>query len=446
MAFKPMQHTDGRSIPFTHAEMQNMCKTLGVHPALPPEAMSKAKYWNILLNTPRPNGGTGNYAEFWLDTYYGEGKQGNDSQQQSEKSNMLMHNGSEVKLTKAAMIAFLRKNGQPTGDTARKAIADYWQQIVDAGLADAAMRMSGEQATETTATHSTAAGGKLAEALREIMGDGLVVDKVKEIVRDYVGPALDAAIANLPPKRYEFVQKDGTVKTLEGVQHKMFERLLRYCSCRLNVWLAGPAGTGKTTAAKHVAKALDLPFYFNGSVDTEYKLLGFTDAQSRVVRTPFRDAWENGGVYLFDEIDGSLPPAILAVNAALAGNLCAFPDGIVAKHKDCIIIAAANTYGHGATMEYVGRMKLDAASLDRFVRIAWDNDDALELAISPNPKWTEYVQKVRAKAKAKGLKVLITPRASINGAILLNAGDSWEDAAMATMGFGLAPEQWQAIK
>ena len=211
-------------------------------------------------------------------------------------------------------------------------------------------------------------------------------------------------------------------------------------------WLSGPAGSGKTTAAEKVADALGLSFYFTGALDTEYKLLGFVDAQGKVVSTQFRRAWEEGGVFLFDEVDGSMAPALLAFNAALANGVCPFPDATLRKHPDFICIAAANTWGHGATMEYVGRAKLDGASLDRFVKIAWDYDEELETALSGNSKWAKYVQGVRAKARAKGLKHVISPRASIFGAELLAEGFTHDEVCQMTLAAGLAPDQWQAIK
>src|SRR5262249_24930258 len=68
-----------------------------------------------------------------------------------------------------------------------------------------------------------------------------------------------------------------------GVQHKLFPLLLQACSARtsdghaINVWLKGPAGSGKTTAAANVARALDLQFYFCGSISDAFALLGFVD-------------------------------------------------------------------------------------------------------------------------------------------------------------------------
>jgi hypothetical protein len=221
---------------------------------------------------------------------------------------------------------------------------------------------------------------------------------------------------------------------LKGLAHRAFERLLKMVAAGVNVWLAGPAGSGKTTAAEMVAEALGLPFMFNGAIDTEYKLSGFVDAHGRVVSTAFRKAYTEGGVYLFDEVDASLPGATLAFNAALAGSKCDFPGETapVARHPDFRCIAAGNTWGHGATVEYVGRNKLDAAFLDRFVQLTWDYDEDLERAMIPadeaSQAWCATVQKLRARARSRGLKVVISPRASVNGSKLIAGGLSTAEA------------------
>jgi MoxR-like ATPase len=239
----------------------------------------------------------------------------------------------------------------------------------------------------------------------------------------------------------EIVQ-GATVRTLAGQQHKQFARFVKALATKNNVWLAGPAGSGKTTAAEKAAEALGVPFYFNGAIDTEYKLLGFIDAQGRIVSTAFREAFTNGGVYLFDEVDASLPAATLAFQAALANGMADFPGGMVRRHPDFYCVAAANTWGLGATNDYVGRNRLDAAFLDRFVvKISWGYDESLERTIAGNDEWTSFVQGVRAKAKANGLKVVISPRASIGGALLLAAGFTMEETADLTVYASLTADQ-----
>lgn len=235
------------------------------------------------------------------------------------------------------------------------------------------------------------------------------------------------------------------VETFKGLAHREFPNLLAMARAEVNILMVGPAGSGKTTGAEQLSKAMGLEFYFNGAIDSEYKLKGFVDAQGRLIQTEFRKAFEHGGVYLFDEVDASLPSATMAFNAALANGWCDFPDGRVNRHPDTVIIAAANTFLGGATFEYVGRNKQDAAFTDRFVSLSWDIDEALEMALCPNKNWCLHVQRLRANAAKKSLKVIISPRASIFGAKLLSQGLSWEFAETSAIRKGMTADQWKSI-
>ena len=197
-------------------------------------------------------------------------------------------------------------------------------------------------------------------------------------------------------------------------RHAVFEKALRCVAAGVNLLLVGPAGAGKTTLAEQISRALSISFEFCGALDSPYKLTGFIDAQGRVVNTAFRRAYEHGGLFLFDEIDGSLPGAILAFNAALANGQADFPDGSVQRHPDFRVVAAANTYGLGADRQYVGRNQLDAASLDRFVMIEMGYDEVLERALTGNDAWFERVLAVRKAVTSAKVRAIVSPRASID--------------------------------
>lgn len=254
-------------------------------------------------------------------------------------------------------------------------------------------------------------------------------------ILDILNEELDKIRKELRPVVTIEVKTDSSTIKIDG-QHAQFPALLRAVSSRLPVWLTGPAGSGKTTAAESCATALNLPFYpisvgpETGVVD----LFGYQDASGKYVATAFRKAFENGGVLLIDEVDAANGAVLTAINAALANGYASFPDGTIKRHSDCIIIAAANTYGTGPDAQYIGRNRLDAATLDRFVYIPWNYDETLErnaaLAHNPNAdKWIDYVQAIRARALEIGARVIITPRASIHGAKLLGAGFSQAEVA-----------------
>lgn len=207
--------------------------------------------------------------------------------------------------------------------------------------------------------------------------------------------------------------------------HKQFELLLRVISagCK-NIWLVGPAGSGKTRAAEDCAKTLQLPY---GAISvcaqsTKADLLGYMDATGNYRDTHFRRVYEHGGVFLIDEIDAGNPNVLAVLNQSLANGQCAFPDKMITRHEKCFVLAGANTVGHGATAKYVGRNPIDAATIDRFVYIAWEIDETLEATLAGNKQWVSRVQKVRKAAAELGLSVVVSPRASIHGSKLLAAG------------------------
>ena len=207
------------------------------------------------------------------------------------------------------------------------------------------------------------------------------------------------------------------------IVHKLFPIIFKSMTAfpRVNIMLIGPAGSGKTSVATQMATAIDVPFRFTGAVDSPYKLTGFVDASGQTVRTAFRETYEHGGVFLFDEIDASSAGALMAFNAALANNQADFPDGVVPRHKDFYCIAAANTFGRGADRVYVGRNALDGATLDRFAVIDFDYDETLErhLAGEDAGDWVDRVQAVRKAVGELKLRFVVSPRASIFGAALL---------------------------
>lgn len=232
---------------------------------------------------------------------------------------------------------------------------------------------------------------------------------------------------------------DRAPRELPGRQHAAFPRVLALANLRLHVFLVGPPGTGKTTLASQVADALDLNYGAISCYPTmpASQLWGFRNATGDYVRTEWRERYEHGGVFLFDEIDNGHPGILAALNQALANGECAFPDGMVKRHPDLVIIAGGNTYGTGATRQFVGRTAMDAATRDRFVTVTVDIDESLESELAHAEHadrvqvdlWLTRVRRYRHNIDTHGLQVVASPRASISGARMLSAGISADDAA-----------------
>lgn len=238
-----------------------------------------------------------------------------------------------------------------------------------------------------------------------------------------------------------------------GRQHKTFKELVQLLSCRdektgrnINVWANGPAGSGKTTAAINAAKSLNTEFFYTGAINDPTLLTGYRDVAGNYVSSLLRQAWEFGGFFLWDDIDSSDPNALLAFMALLANGHAAFPDRIVPRHENCYIMAGANTLGLGATSEYCGRLKQDGAFMDRFAPLFWGYDEDLESETCGNREWSKRVQHIRAKVAERGLRsVLITPRASYSGALMLAGGFSQDRTEEILLKSRMSDDQWKQV-
>lgn len=172
-------------------------------------------------------------------------------------------------------------------------------------------------------------------------------------------------------------KKDGQIR------HKVCDKVTAALKAGVNVFLYGPAGTGKNVIGETVAADLGVPFYTSARLEDEFGIKGFTDGHGKYHETPFYKAFTQGGVFLFDEADASSEQAFIATNSALANRYFVFDEvGLVHAHKDFYIIAAGNTCGTGADENYSARNKLDASSLDRFVFFKVDYDERVERAVA----------------------------------------------------------------
>ena len=278
-------------------------------------------------------------------------------------------------------------------------------------------------------------------------------------IRDLAKAQAKTTIEELsPPRKIEIFNHVKNEVISIGLQHELFPKLLRACQARtregyhLNIWLTGPTGSGKTFAAKAIAQALGYEFEAESSLDADYKITGHRGPNGDYYDTSFFRRFTKGGVMLLDEVDNFSSSALLAVNPATSNNFFQFPHGHFQRHKDCIIIACANTWGLGATNEFVGRTRLDAASLDRFQpKIHWTIDERLERAVAEQHggelglDWHDFVLKTRRSASKQGLKIIISPRATFAGISLLQQGFTDVEVIEMTIAAGLSPEQAKAI-
>jgi cobaltochelatase CobS len=259
---------------------------------------------------------------------------------------------------------------------------------------------------------------------------GIDEDAVRRIVREEI-PAPPTIRIEIP----------GRPEIEMARQHERFPLLLQGLAVGLNVLLVGPAGTGKTTAARKAAEALGLGFscLSVGPQTSKSDLLGFVDAGGTYRESMFVSAYRDGGVFLLDEIDAGNAGVLTVLNAALAGDVMATPIGMVARSPRFLTVAGANTYGQGASRQYVGRNQLDGATLDRFAVLDWPIDEGLEAVMiglpAPAPAldlgrgglidaaaWLARIRSVRASIEKQQIRAIVSPRATQAGVALLAAG------------------------
>jgi MoxR-like ATPase len=199
-------------------------------------------------------------------------------------------------------------------------------------------------------------------------------DDVQAIVDARVNELIAANTKTIEVKNID----TGNVTKL-GRQHFRFERVLKLLKLG-NLYLYGNAGTGKSHMAEMAANAFGLPFYCEGvgPQSSQAAFKGYQDVNGNYVTTQFRQAWETGGVFCLDEVDAGNPAILLSLNMARSKKLFAFPDGLIPCHPDFYLVTTANTFGTGATREFVGRNQLDAAFLDGFFNIEIPYDEELE--------------------------------------------------------------------
>ena len=252
----------------------------------------------------------------------------------------------------------------------------------------------------------------LGSKLEEIMIKVLAEQSTEKVV-EYAKPMLEKHIKEtfgvLPQKHVVVTPK--AEREVTGATHEKFNDVLNLVSLDIPVFLSGAAGTGKNVICKQVAEGLGLEFYFTNAVTQEYQLKGFIDANGTYHDTQFYKAFTNGGLFFLDEMDGSIPETLIILNSAIANRYFDFPTGRVDAHPDFRIIAAGNTVGTGADIEYTGRFQLDASSLDRFALICIDYSKNIENAITNNnTDLCRFAREFRKVCEDAGIRCLFTYR------------------------------------
>lgn len=319
-----------------------------------------------------------------------------------------------------------------------------------------------KRATSSVETDmSTTDAATLLASLVEILSKGAKVDTklVRKLAAQSATEAIEAAIQKGLGRPQEFVVKTepnekATSRTIKGRTHKNFKRTLELAGARKHVLLIGPAGCGKSFLARQIAEALNLPFYFascSGGM-SEGQLVGRLLPTGKSGRfeycmSQFIKAYEEGGVFLLDEIDAADPNVLLVINDAIANQECpvaARVDNPVAKrHKDFRLIASANTFGKGASRMYVGRNGLDEATLDRFRvgQIEMEQDRELEQELVGNESLLSKLWQIRDLVDTHKLRRIVSMRFALDARDMMEECGWSVDAVVAQLTMGWSQDE-----
>jgi len=257
-------------------------------------------------------------------------------------------------------------------------------------------------------------------------------------VIEIVNGAVKAALERTPIVQIVVKRPDESTYKVPGHVRAEFQKVLRRAGAGINVLLVGPAGCGKTHLAHQVADALGRPFAsisctagMSESALTGWMLPGNGGA-FEYTPSDFVTMYENGGVFLFDEIDAADPNTLLFVNQALANGSFYVPQrkgySKVIRHANFVCLAAANTFGTGANMVYAGRERLDESTLDRFRAgtVMLDYDAAFERA-AVAPELLAWGWAVRKRIGESRLSRVMSTRFLLDASKLLAAGETFND-------------------
>jgi len=238
-----------------------------------------------------------------------------------------------------------------------------------------------------------------------------------------------------PEPQPEFVRPEYPAPAQGVIAPSYWERLIDYMrDPRPVIALVGPAGNGKTTTAE--AALLALGYTYNVVDGTEFltpaDLVGFksysptegTIWQDARVAKMVRYAEQNDVpcAILINEWDALNPKTAMIFQGAFqdAGRYIELPgnpfEDRLMLPPNFVFVLTMNTYGTGATRQYVGRNAMDGATMDRVSIIPTVYENEANILQSKGYSRTlatrleAWAKDVRIKIDATGERVILSNR------------------------------------
>ena len=232
-------------------------------------------------------------------------------------------------------------------------------------------------------------------------------------------------------KKQEEIKKEKELKKIQFNFSSLTaeEKLNKLISSGMNnIWMVGPAGCGKSTMVRNVAKELDIPYLCIscgiGTSATEFVGYKYPTRES----TKFAEYYAKKSIILIDEMTALDPAVAQVLNAALANDEIETTIGLVHRNPECIIIATSNTFGNGADRQYVANNQLDSSTIDRFVGGIIEVDYSSEYESKFDSEVLHYVWNLRKCIKQNALRRIASTRMIQAANQMKNIGiQDWKD-------------------
>lgn len=289
-------------------------------------------------------------------------------------------------------------------------------------------------------------------AIAKLMNKDLDIKKSNENLIGTVTHAVESA--KHYKSLYESLSSQGRIEKIdikeggETVKLSWFDRLSTDVALGRTIAIRGPAGNGKSTGAKFVLEEKGYNVYHMDCTDstTVDQLVGgivpvpdgkggiSMEFKEGLAAKAFKDP---KGSILLDEFDSLDPRVAICLQSLLHRNsggngkrkvsASDHPAGFLISEGDCPVVVTMNTYGNGATREYVGRNAMDAASMDRFDTVLDTNYEFEKKIISAKfgeersqkhsseiDKIITWAEKARIKISEKSLRIVLSTRRLID--------------------------------
>ena len=212
----------------------------------------------------------------------------------------------------------------------------------------------------------------------------------------------------------------------DEVLPEVFKEMFALAKVGQNILLSGPSGSGKTFLAGKLAEKLNRQFASQSCSAgmSESQLAGWLlptgdNGKFAYVPSAFVNVYENGGVFLMDEMDAADENTLIFINSALANGVFYLPQRFenpeIKRHEDFVMVGACNTFGLGESDIYSGRTQLDGATLDRFragVLVVDYNPEVERKLIDPDV--LEWGLRIRSVIKERKLDRIMSTRVMLD--------------------------------